>query len=112
VGAILGGGWSYMRMSTNKVDFERWIKIPVWHDPDACISNVKGRPNATLGDVRISEPARSFLAEKLQALTRDQLIDVFKVARIQLLDPDKTPGDWADTFLAKTRQITTHRCAG
>ena len=68
----------------------------------------------------ISEPARRFLAERLSLLSRDQLRNLFAVARVELLEEqleessglERTLGseDWADLFLEKAAEIIEHRC--
>ena len=94
----------------------------MWRDADECVVAVNGRPNASLGDVAISEPARRFLAERLSLLSRDQLRDLFSVARVELLGEtfEASPGnvrtvgadDWAELFAEKASAITAHRCPG
>jgi hypothetical protein len=81
---------------------------------------VNGRSNATLDDTPISEPARRFLAERLSLLSRDQLRDLFAVARFELLEEQhedssgrkRTVGadDWADLLLEKASAIIEPRC--
>jgi len=120
VGAILGDGWQYERMSTTKIDYTLWKATPVWRDAQACVVAVNGRPNASLHDVAISEPARRFLAERLMLLSREQLRDLFAVARVELLGEtfEPSPGnvrtvdadDWAALFLEKASEITGHHC--
>jgi len=121
IGAILGDGWKYTRLSTTKIDYALWKSTPVWRDAEACVVAVNGRPNASLGDTAISEPARRFLAERMQLLHRDQVRELFAVARVELLGETSkaSPGapartlnadDWADLFVAKSVEITSHRC--
>jgi hypothetical protein len=110
IGAILGDGWKYKRVSTTKIDYARWKDTPVWRDPDDCVVAVNGRPNATLDDTPISEAARRFLAERLSLLSRDQLHDLFAVARVELLEEPIDANDWAEIFLEKASEIIEHRC--
>jgi hypothetical protein len=120
IGAILGDGWQYERLSTTKIDYARWKDTPVWRDPEECVVAVNGRPNATLDDIPISEPARRFLAERLSLLGRDELRDLFAVARVELLEEqlEESSGlertvsadDWAELFLEKASGIIEHRC--
>jgi hypothetical protein len=122
IGAILGDGWKYKRMSTTKIDYGLWKETSVWEEPEACVATLHGRPNASLGDVRVSEPARSFLAGRLSQLSREQLRDVFAVARVDVIgekiqpasgvERTATADDWAALFLERSRQITEHRCPG
>jgi hypothetical protein len=60
---------------------------------------VNGRPNASLHDVAISESARRFLAERLILLSREQLRDLFAVARVELL------GETFEPSLGRVRTV-------
>jgi hypothetical protein len=107
-------------MSTTKIDYAHCKDTPVWRDPQDCVVAVNGGPNATLGDMSISEPDRRFLAERFSLLSRDQLRDLFAAARVELLEEqleessglERTLGseDWADVFLEKAGEIIKHRC--
>jgi hypothetical protein len=120
IGAILGDGWRVPRSTTTKIDYARWKATPVWRDPEACVMAVNGRPNSTLEDLPISEPARRFLADRLSRLSRAQLRVLFQAARVELLEEElETPGapertvsadDWAGLFLEKASRIIDHRC--
>jgi hypothetical protein len=120
MGAILGEGWNTLRMRTTKVDYADWSEVPVWRDPEGCVAAVNGRPNASLRDTRVSEAGRSFLAERLSLLRREQLRALFELSRVELLGEELeggdgasravTPDDWADLFLAKAKSITEHSC--
>jgi hypothetical protein len=121
IGAILGDGWKYTRLSTTKIDYALWKSTPVWRDAQACVVAVNGRPNATLGDVPIAEPARAFLAERLSLLGHAQVRDLFAVARVELIGEMIQPtadasvrsvdaDDWAALFIEKQAAITEHRC--
>ena len=123
IGAILGDGWKYTRVSTTKVDYALWKATPVWRDAEACVVAVNGRPNASLGDLAISEPARRFLAERLLLLSQEQLRTLFAVAKVELLGEtlQASPGaavraveadDWATLFIEKAAAITDHHCPG
>jgi hypothetical protein len=123
IGAILGDGWKYTRLSTTKVDYALWKATPVWRDAKACVVAVNGRPNASLGDLAISEPARRFLAERLLLLSQEQLRALFGVAKVELLGEtlQASPGgavravdadDWATLFSEKAAAITDHHCPG
>jgi len=123
IGAILGDGWKYARFSTTKVDYPLWKATPVWRDAEACVVAVNGRPNASLGDLAISEPARRFLAERLLLLSQEQLRTLFAVAKVELLGEtlQASPGaavraveadDWARLFIEKAAAITDHHCPG
>jgi len=120
IGAILGDGWKYKRMSTTKIEYTLWKETPVWADAKTCVAVVHGRPNASLGNVRVSEAARAFLADGLAQLSREQLRGLFEAAKVELLQEtiEPSPGlkrtatadDWAALFQARARQIIDHRC--
>jgi len=119
LGGILGDGWWLRRHGTSKVEYARWKATTVWRDPAACVVAVNGRPNASLHDMRISEPARRFLAARLARLRREQLHDLFSAARVELRgeEIETSQGkrrvgadDWVELFMEKEAQITTHHC--
>jgi hypothetical protein len=117
LGSILGLGW---RVRTSKVDIEDWASVPVWRDPAACVARFQTHPAGTLFDMPISEPARAFLAERLGALSDDQIRELFLVAGLdgvggEVEGPDgtahpPTADDWAAVFHDKRGQIVAHRC--
>jgi len=117
LGSILGRGW---RVVTSKVDVEDWASAPVWRDPAACVARFQPHPLGTLSDTAVSEPARAFLAERLAALSEDQIRELFVVAGLdgvggEVEDPDgtarpPTADEWAAVFRDKRRQIVEHRC--
>jgi len=120
VGAILGDGWKYKRISTSKIDFARWKDTPIWEDAAQCIVQVNERPNASLHPLPVSEAARSFLAGRLSLLSREQVHAMFSTARVELLaeEIEEPPGthrtvtvdDWVQVFFDKTAEIIDHTC--
>jgi hypothetical protein len=118
LGAILGRGF---RVRTSKVDIEDWGSVDVWREPATCLARFDTHPVGTLFDTRISEPARAFLAQRLSALSTDQIRTLFEVAGLDGLggeveDPEDGTArpprldDWVAVFEAKRRQITHHTC--
>jgi hypothetical protein len=92
----------------------------VWSDPEECITKINGMPNATLGNEKISEDGRRFLAERISLLSDDQWVALIELSRIELLEeeletPDGerrlvTPEDRIVVLKRKLRQILDHRC--
>lgn len=127
LGSIGGWGWVPFHewdidtiKSPSKAGYGDWMEISVWSDPEQCITHVNGMPDATLGEERISEAGRSFLAERLLLLSDEQWTTLFEVARMDLLgneietpDGGRRPVTAADRLASaksKLPQITEHRC--
>jgi len=92
-------------------------------DPDIVTANTSGNNVSllrTVGDPRISEAGRAFLAERLAALSDRQLHDLFTAARADLrgerikdasgVERAVTVADWVDGFRRKRAEIVGHRC--
>ena len=60
IGAILGDGWQYGRLSTTKIDYAHWKDTPVWRDPEDCVAAVKGK----YADLPNTEARMSWLKEQ------------------------------------------------
>ena len=119
LGATFGRGF---RFRASKVDLEAWMDVSVWRDAASCTTRVDSLPPGTLHDTKISEPARRFLAERLAALSRAQIEDLFRAARMDQIENeierDEAPprpatlADWADALESKIAEITDHACPG
>src|SRR5262249_44903553 len=55
---------------------------PVWKNPAACVAELSKSHTGTLGDPRISEAGRQFLANLLVQLSDRQIRDLFEVAGV------------------------------
>jgi hypothetical protein len=117
VGLTFGHANVFNRGEIGSVNLEEWAKTPIWRDPAACVGHLSQSHTGTLGDPRISEAGRRFLAGLLVQLTDRQLHDLFQVARV---DRRTTrPGgfsmqagveEWVSAFRAKRAEIVNHRC--
>jgi len=102
------------------VDLARWRAAPVWQDAASCTVRLVTGPTAAPLDVAVSEPARAFLVERLAALSRIQIADLFAVAGLEGVGRDVTSrqdtrrpsgaDDWADVFEQRLRQLAGHGC--
>jgi hypothetical protein len=127
LGGAGGYGWVPFRelslkrlVSPSKVGWGEWEKVPVWSDPEECITNVNGMPNATLRNEKISEEGRRFLAERISLLSDDQWAALIELSRVELLEneletPDGrvrlvTSEDRIEVLRRKLKQILDHRC--
>jgi hypothetical protein len=75
--------------------------------------------SGTLGDPKISEAGRAFLAGLLEQLSDQQLHDLFTVARVETRRLKEDGSDvesgasadlWVDAFKRKREEILTVRC--
>lgn len=95
----------------HSMNLETWSGRPVWTDPATCFVSMKGLPfdGGTFVDARISEAGRSFLAERLTALSDRQLHDMFVAARFHDFPWDHPEegdiGRWVAVFRDRVRQI-------
>jgi hypothetical protein len=115
VGLTFGHANLWNNNSRGSVNFGEWDKTPVWRDRVACIAHMSKSHTGTLGDPKISEAGRAFLADLLVQLSDKQLRDLFDVARVERrrVDP-QTPGasvdQWVATFKRKRDEIVTNHC--
>ena len=65
----------------------------------------------TLGNPRIGEAGRKFLADLLVQLSDTQLADLFEVARFTTREPDRSVDDWVGAFKHKRDEIVNATCA-
>jgi hypothetical protein len=95
---------------TASVNLAKWSITPIWKDQDRCVGNLEKAFGGTIGNPRISEAGRAFLAARLSQLTDRQLDDLFAASRIERYSPRETIGDWVAVFKAKRADIVNHRC--
>src|SRR5262245_39749552 len=105
VGLTFGHANKFNDASSGSVNLENWAGTPVWKDPDACVGDLSKSFTGTLGNPRISEAGREFLANLLMQLSDRQLYDLFEVAGV-----DRTP-QWVEAFKHKRDEIVHARCA-
>jgi hypothetical protein len=117
VGLTFGQANAFNRTSVGSVNFDQWSKTPIWKDAAACVGHLSKSNTGTLGDPKISEAGRQFLADLLVQLTDRQLHDLFDVARVDRrsrrpdsTEPPATVEEWVAAFKHKRDEIVTNRC--
>ena len=117
IGLTFGHANFLNRNSTSSVNFELWERTPIWRDKAACIGHLAKSSTGTLGDPKISEAGRAFLAGLLDQLSDQQLHDLFEVGHIERRSrrpgSDKPPAgidEWVHAFQAKRAEIDATRC--
>ena len=100
-----------------KVDHQGWAGAPIWRDAEGCAVSMATLPHegATFPDAEISEEGRRLLADRLGALTSDQITALFRSSNF----PDARTGrpgaadvsPWVETFQRKVGEIASRRCA-
>jgi hypothetical protein len=110
VGKTFGRANLLNRDAEASVNFHAWSSIPVWSSATGCDGKLPWSLSGTLRQTRISEAGRAFLAERLDALTDQQLHDLFSVARFTERDPSATVDDWVRAFKAKRTEIASRHC--
>jgi hypothetical protein len=117
VGLTFGHANFINRTSTGSVNFEEWSTTPIWRDAKKCVGHMSQSITGTLGDPKISEAGRQFLADLLVQLTDQQLKDLFEVSRIDSRSrkpgstkPAATVDEWVTAFKHKRDEIVTSHC--
>ena len=117
VGLTFGHANYLNRNSTAGVNFELWEDTPIWRDKAACIGHLAKSSTGTLGDPRISEAGRAFLAGLIDQLSDRQLHDLFEIGHVERRSrrpgSDKPPAgidEWVRAFQAKRAEIDATRC--
>jgi hypothetical protein len=118
VGLTFGHANYLNRNNTSSVNFEEWSKTPVWRDKEKCIGHLSKSSTGTLGDPKISEEGRAFLAGLLDQLTDAQLRDLFSAGHVERRsrrpgssDAPATIDEWVNAFKAKRADIDGAHCA-
>ena len=118
VGVTFGQANRFNRGNVGSVNFSEWSKTPIWKDdPAACVGRLDKSNSGTLGDPKISEAGRQFLADLLTQLADRQLHDLFDVARVGLRsrrpgsgEPPASIDEWIAAFKHKRDEIVANRC--
>lgn len=117
VGLTFGHANYFNRNSTSSVNFELWSETPIWRDKKACIGHLSKSSTGTLGDPKISEAGRAFLAGLLDQLSDRQLHDLFEIGHVERRSrkpgSDKPPAgidEWVRAFQEKRAEIDATRC--
>jgi hypothetical protein len=94
-----------------KVNIGRWPSVPIWVDRATCTVGMRSLPwkGGTFPEVQITEEGRRQLADRLAALTDDQLRDLFQSARFPefqtATDDEQDLREWMTAFKHRARQI-------
>jgi hypothetical protein len=105
VGLTFGHANKFNDTGSGSVNLGNWAGTPVWKDPDACVGDLSKSLTGTLGNPRVSEAGRLFLANLLVQLSDRQLDDLFDVAGVD------REAEWVAAFKHKRDEIVTARCA-
>ena len=111
VGLTFGRANAFNSAGTGSVNLEEWAKTPIWKDRGACIGHLSKSNTGTLGNPRISEAGRQFLADLLVQLTDQQVRDLFEVAQVARRHGNASVEDWIAAFNKKRSEIVTNHCA-
>jgi hypothetical protein len=119
VGLTFGRANYLNHTSSGSVNFKGWSEVPIWRDKAHCVGHLSKSSTGTLGDPKISEPGRAFLAGLLDQLSDRQLFDLFTVGHVERRsakpgssEPPASVGLWAAAFKAKRADVDSARCPG
>jgi hypothetical protein len=117
VGLTFGRANTFNSNSTGSVNFDAWSTTPVWKHSASCVAELSKSHTGTLGDPRISEAGRQFLATLLVQLSDRQIRDLFDVAGVERRADSSgrvsgVPVDnWVAAFESKRDQIVRNHCS-
>jgi hypothetical protein len=117
VGLTFGHANYFNRNVTAGVNFDLWSTTPIWRNREACIGHLSQAKTGTLGDPKIGEEGRAFLAELLTQLSDQQIHDLFESAHVERrsrkpnsAEPPASVDEWVAAFQQKRADITSTRC--
>lgn len=96
----------------SKMSYSAWKNLPVWKNKATCQAEIGDALNGTLKNPIISEAGRSFLANLISQITDEQIVDLFKAAKVELRT-GPTQGslsEWVELFKEKRSEILNTRC--
>lgn len=117
VGLTFGHANYFNRNETASVNFQLWKDTPIWRDKAACIGHLSKSSTGTLGDPKISEAGRAFLAGLLDQLSEKQIHDLFDIGHVERRsrkpgsqEPPASVDEWVAAFEQKRAEIDATRC--
>lgn len=119
LGWAFGAGASFTRDPfSSSMELNDWRVTPVWKDVTTCRAGVNDSLNGSFVTINVREASRAFLASLLSQLSRRQIEDIFRVARVELRWPvpatlaagQRRILAFADLFEAKRKEIVEARC--
>jgi hypothetical protein len=117
VGQTWGKANTFNHGTISSVNWQNWSTVPVWKDERQCIGHLSKSFTGSLGDPRISEAGRKFLADLLIQLTDAQLHDLFTVAHfaqgpLRMHGPagKDTVEAWVEVFKKRRDEIVRVHC--
>jgi hypothetical protein len=117
VGQTFGNANLFNRDNVSSVNFEGWSRTSVWTGADGCVGHMSKSLTGSLGDPKISEAGRSWLADRLSQLTDQQLQDLFAAAGVGgrsrkpgTVESSATVLEWTAAFKRKRDEIVNRRC--
>jgi hypothetical protein len=117
VGQTFGNANLFNRDRVSAVNFEGWSKTSVWTGAAGCVARLSKSFTGSLGDPKISEAGRVFLADRLSQLTDQQLQDLFGAAGLGArsrnpgsAESSATVVEWVSAFKRKRDEIVNRRC--
>ena len=94
-----------------KVNIGSWPSVPIWSDRQSCTVSMRTLPwkGGTFPDVQITEAGRRQVADRLSALSDDELRTIFRAARFpefqSATDDAADLQEWITAFRNRATQI-------
>lgn len=118
LGSTFGGGTGgAIIKKVQKVDFKGWKKTAIWHEKNSeqpvgyCKAQLdKHVTEGTMSDPLVSEAGRKLFASLIKRLSKQQITDLFTVARVTGHDDDHSVADWVEVFQDRVQQLSRMNC--
>ncbi len=117
VGLTFGHANYFNRNDTASVNYELWSRTPIWRDKASCTGHLGKSSTGTLGDPKISEAGRAFLAGLLDQLSDMQIHDLFEIGHVEWRsrrpgskEPPASVDEWVRAFKEKRAEIDATHC--
>ncbi len=94
-----------------KVNIGSWPSVPIWTNRETCTVSMQSLPwkGGTFPDIQISEAGRRQVADRLEAMTDEELVEIFRAARFPefqtATDDDVDLQEWVAAFRMRAKQI-------
>jgi hypothetical protein len=96
-----------------KVNLARWRELPIWYDHTSCLVSMRALPfaGATFRDVYISEAGRLQFAERVSAITDEEIERLFAESRFPEFQVGTDDGRdlkaWRTAFHERVQQVVS-----
>lgn len=109
LGAAFGKGFHLTKGSLLRVNHQGWTSTPIWREPARCKAGTSFWFTQSFKYAIVTESGREFLVKLLKGFSagaagRKRVEDLFRAGHVELRSA-ATAEQWADTFMAKVKEL-------